>query len=103
MLKHTKRQFRYYKSQLYNSFVISDVCKRSLCVIPFKTEMAKNQKHLLQNNRNGRRNQLFSLVKSMTVGLSLGRLTETFEPGSIRLRFPPGCLLIYVIILVVFF
>ena len=83
MLKHTKRQ-----SQLYNAFVISDVCKRSLCVIPFKTEIAKNQKHLLHNNnRNGRGNQLFSLVKSMTVGLSLGRPTETFEPGSIRL--PP--------------
>ena len=27
---------------LYNAFVISDVCNRSLCVIPFKTEMAKN-------------------------------------------------------------
>ena len=25
-----------------NAFVISDVCNRSLCVIPFKTEMAKN-------------------------------------------------------------
>ena len=49
MLKHTKRQFRYYKSQLYNAFVISNVCKRSLRVIPFKTEMAKNQKHLLHN------------------------------------------------------
>ena len=37
MLKHTKRQVRYYKSQLYNAFVISDVCNRgSLCVIPFK-------------------------------------------------------------------
>ena len=37
MLKHTKRQVRYYKSQLYNAFVISDVCNRSLCVIPFIT------------------------------------------------------------------
>ena len=47
MLKHTKRQVRYYKSQLYNAFVISDVCNRSLCVIPFKTEMArKNQEDL---------------------------------------------------------
>ena len=36
MLQHTKRQVRYYKSQLYNAFVISDVCNRSLCVIPFK-------------------------------------------------------------------
>ena len=45
-LKHAKRQVRYYKSQLYNAFVISDVCNRSLCVIPFKTEMAKNQEHL---------------------------------------------------------
>ena len=43
MLKHTKHQVRYYKSQLYNAFVISDVRNRSLCVIPFKTEMAKNQ------------------------------------------------------------
>ena len=25
----------FYKSQLYNAFVISDVCNRSLCVIPF--------------------------------------------------------------------
>ena len=49
MLKHTKRHFRYYKSQLYNAFVISDVCNRSLCVIPSKTEMAKNQEHLLHN------------------------------------------------------
>ena len=32
MLKHTKRQVRYYKSQLYNAFVISDVCKHSLSV-----------------------------------------------------------------------
>ena len=32
MLKHTKRQVRYYKSQLYNAFVISDVCKHSLAV-----------------------------------------------------------------------
>ena len=47
MLKHTKRQVRYYKSQLYNAFVIPDVCNRSLCVIPFKTEMAKNQEHLI--------------------------------------------------------
>ena len=31
-MKHTKRQVRYYKSQLYNAFVISDVCNRSLCV-----------------------------------------------------------------------
>ena len=46
MLKHTKRQVRYYKSQLYNAFVISDVCNRSLCVIPFKTGMAKNQEDL---------------------------------------------------------
>ena len=46
MLKHTKRQVRYYKSQLYNAFVISDVCNRSLCVIPFKTEMAKDQEDL---------------------------------------------------------
>ena len=45
MLKHTKRQVRYYKSQLYNAFVISDVCNSSLCVIPFKTKMAKNQEH----------------------------------------------------------
>ena len=45
MLKHTKPQVRYCKSQLYNAFVISDVCNRSLCVIPFKTEMAKNQGH----------------------------------------------------------
>ena len=43
MLKHTKHQVRYYKSQLCNAFVISDVRNRSLCVIPFKTEMAKNQ------------------------------------------------------------
>ena len=42
----TKRQVRYYKSQLYNAFLISDVCNRSLCVIPFKTKMAKNQEHL---------------------------------------------------------
>ena len=35
MLKHTKRQDRYYKSQLYNAFVISDFCNRSLCVIFF--------------------------------------------------------------------
>ena len=57
MLRHTKRQF-----QLYNAFVISDVCKRSLCVVRFKTEMAKNQKRLLHNNnRNGRRNQLSSI------------------------------------------
>ena len=35
MLKHTKHQVRYYKSQLYNVFVISDVCNRSLCVIPY--------------------------------------------------------------------
>ena len=34
------------RSQLYNAFVISDVCNRSLCVIQFKTEMAKNQEHL---------------------------------------------------------
>ena len=47
MWKHTKRQLQYYKSQLYNAFVISDVCNRSLCVIPFKTETAKNQEHLL--------------------------------------------------------
>ena len=48
MLKHTKRQVRYYESQLYTAFVISDVCNRSLCVIPFKTEMArKNQEDLL--------------------------------------------------------
>jgi len=46
MLKHIKREVRYYKSQLYNAFVISDLCNRSLCVIPFKTEMAKNQEHL---------------------------------------------------------
>ena len=32
--RHTKRQIRYYKSQLYKAFVISDVCNRSLCVIP---------------------------------------------------------------------
>ena len=25
----------FYKSQLYKVFVISDVCNRSLCVIPF--------------------------------------------------------------------
>ena len=36
MLQHTKRHVRYYKSQLYNVFVISDVCICSLCVIPFK-------------------------------------------------------------------
>ena len=35
MLKETKRQVRYYRSQLCNAFVISDVCNRSLCVIPF--------------------------------------------------------------------
>ena len=46
MLKHTKRQVRYYKSQLYNAFVISDVCYRSLCVISFKADMAKSQEHL---------------------------------------------------------
>ena len=34
MLKHTKRQVRYYNSQLYNAFVISDVCYPSLCFIP---------------------------------------------------------------------
>ena len=45
MLKHTKRQVRYYKSQLYSAFGIFDVCNRSLYVIPFKTEMAKNQEH----------------------------------------------------------
>ena len=28
---------------LHNAFVISEVCNRSLCVIPFKTEMAKSQ------------------------------------------------------------
>ena len=28
---------------LHNAFVISEVCNRSLCVIPFKTEMAKCQ------------------------------------------------------------
>ena len=33
MLKHTKRQVRYYKSQLYKAFVISDVCNHSLCII----------------------------------------------------------------------
>ena len=36
--RHTKRQVRYLiyncKSQLYKAFVISDVCNRSLCVIP---------------------------------------------------------------------
>ena len=32
--RHTKRQIRYCKSQLYKAFVISDVCNRSLCVIP---------------------------------------------------------------------
>ena len=37
----------FYKSQLYKVFVISDVCNRSLYVIPFKTEMAKNQEHWL--------------------------------------------------------
>ena len=48
MWKHTKGQLQYYyKSQLYNAFVISDVCNRSWCVIPFKTETAKNQEHLL--------------------------------------------------------
>ena len=36
MLQHTKRHVRCYKSQLYNAFVISDVCICSLCVIPFK-------------------------------------------------------------------
>ena len=42
-----KRQVRYYKSQfIYNVFVISHVCNRSMCVIPFKTEMAKNQEQL---------------------------------------------------------
>ena len=46
MLKHTTRQVRYYKSQLYNAFVISDVCYRSLCVTPFKTDVAKSQEHL---------------------------------------------------------
>ena len=44
MLKHTKSQARYYKSQLNNALV-SDVCHRSLCVIPFKTETAKNQEN----------------------------------------------------------
>ena len=29
MLKHTKRQVRYYKSQLYNACVISDFCNHS--------------------------------------------------------------------------
>ena len=29
MLEHTKRQVWYYKSQLYNAFVISDVCNSS--------------------------------------------------------------------------
>ena len=33
------------KSQLYNALVISEVCNPSLCVIPFKTEMTKNQEH----------------------------------------------------------
>ena len=28
--------------------VFSDVCNRSLCVIPVKTEMAKNQEHPLK-------------------------------------------------------
>ena len=28
---------------LHNAIVISEVCNRSLCVIPFKTEMAKSQ------------------------------------------------------------
>ena len=28
---------------LHNAFVISEVCNRSLCVIPFKTEVAKSQ------------------------------------------------------------
>ena len=46
MLKHTKRQVRYYKSQLYSAFVLSNVFNRSLRVIPIKTEMAKNQEHL---------------------------------------------------------
>ena len=32
MLKHTKRQVRHYKSQLYHAFVISDVCNHSLSV-----------------------------------------------------------------------
>ena len=36
--RHTKRQVRYLiyncKTQLYKAFVISDVCNRSLCVIP---------------------------------------------------------------------
>ena len=42
-LKHTKRQVRKVRiSQIYNAFVISDVCNRSLYVIPFKTAMAKN-------------------------------------------------------------
>ena len=36
MLQHTKRHVRCYKSQLYNAFVIPDVCICSLCVIPFK-------------------------------------------------------------------
>ena len=26
--------------QLYNAFVVSDVCNPSLCVIPFRTEIA---------------------------------------------------------------
>ena len=46
MMKHTKRQVRYYKSRLYHAFVISDVCNRSLRVVPFKTEIARNQEHL---------------------------------------------------------
>ena len=50
MLKLTKCQLRYYKSQLYNAFVISDGCNRSFCVIPFKTEMAKRALTILYIN-----------------------------------------------------
>ena len=32
MLQHSKRQVRYYKSQLYKTFVISDVCN-PVCVL----------------------------------------------------------------------
>ena len=47
MLKYTKCQVRYCKSQfIFNAFVISHVCNCSLCVILFKTEMAKNQEQV---------------------------------------------------------
>ena len=49
MLKHTKRQVRYYKSQLNNAFVISDLCNRSLCVLPFKTFLIRKNTETVEN------------------------------------------------------